>query len=50
LERQRAAFLSSCSKNSHLGGKTVELAEEVKELLKEAKKALKGSARRLFMG
>jgi hypothetical protein len=27
----------------------VELAEEVKELLKETEKALKGSARRIFM-
>lgn len=32
-----------------LAGKKVELAEEVKELLKETVKALKGSARRLFM-
>src|SRR5258708_28227472 len=32
-----------------LGGKKVELVEEVKELLSETEKVLKGSARRVFM-
>jgi Rhodopirellula transposase DDE domain len=32
-----------------LGGNQVELVEEVKELLRETEKALKGSARRIFM-
>ena len=32
-----------------LGGKKVELVEEVKELLRETEKVLKGSARRVFM-
>src|SRR5512135_482412 len=38
-----------CSKRSYHGGTTMELTEAVKELLVKTAKALKGSARRLFM-
>src|SRR5512135_122545 len=38
-----------CSKRSYHGGTTMELTEAVKELLVKTAKALKGSARRMFM-
>src|SRR5216683_8372617 len=38
-----------CSKNLFLGGTTMELTEEVKVLVLNTAKDLKGSARRIFM-